>query len=165
MLRTYTSNSFFTRISFSGVTRTLRNMPRVNYAVLHSGSADFLPEKRQLELDQATPSNVLASSDDKAELDALETDRAALASVLEQQQQLKREQAIQEKKREVESLRQAVAQLQLEHSSSTTEKATVPTQDRKDSKKKSASTTKPLVSLDDLQQMDSLSRDVEEKSK
>ena len=100
------------------IPRTLRNMPRVNYAVLHSGSADFSPEKRNLELDQATPSNVLASSDDKAELDALETERAALASMLEQQQQLKREQAIQEKKREVESLRQAVAQLQLEHSSS-----------------------------------------------
>ena len=146
------------------IPRTLRNMPRVNYAVMHSGSADFSPEKRQLELDQTTPSSVLASSDDKAELDALETERAALASVLEQQQQLEQEQAIQEKKREVEKLRQAVAQLHLKHSSST-EKAKVPTQDRKDSKKKSAFTTKPLVSLDDLRQIDSVSQDVEEKLK
>ena len=122
------------------VPHTLQNKPRVNYAILHSGLEDTLPEKSQLELENTPPVKDEAALDDQAELDALDMEKAALATEL---QKLHQEQALLDKKREVESLREAVTQLQLEQcSSSGMEKVKV-----KDRKVKSVTTSGLLFAV------------------
>ena len=149
------------------ISRTLRNKPRVNYAVLHSGSEEFSPTRGNLELDHTLPhedskaefealGSFHPSPDEnlKSELGALETEQEALTLQMEQLQK----QALQDKRREVENLRKTVSQLQSAHCNpSGTEKVKT-----KDSRAKSA---KPTINLDDLRQMESLSVDVEKKLK
>ena len=147
------------------IPRTLRNKPRVNYAILNSGSNSISPSPEQLSLDLgSTPQVKDFASTDQQELEALEDEKVALAAELQRLQQLK---SVQDKKKEVEELHEAVSKLQLEHSPTRLTAAHARQGVSKKDRKVPFKTvkTEPMVSLANLRQMESLTQEVDKKMK
>ena len=133
------------------VPRTLRNKPRVNYAVLNSGLE--APSRSSSEMVQAPiPKENLTN--DRAEHKGI---RGSERSFVNRISETATGASLLDQKREVDKLRQAVKKLLLANSNPFG-------RPHGDSKVlKTDSMTKPLVTHDDLRQIESLSRDVDRK--